>query len=110
MSDLSDFSRAAHDEAQAIIGTESLTIGGGNAVTATVGEMERNRESDMGGFEKVKRTVAVVDSVEILESYPTLQGHIGSLATFKNETWRVDSFREGAFFTEVVLIDQEESA
>jgi hypothetical protein len=110
MSLLSDFTKAAHNVARAIIGGDILIIRGGDPVTGTAAEHTASKDFEEGGFETSSAMEIVIDSTEFSAAYPgSIASYQGKTATCRGQTWRVGTIRKGAFFTTVTLVSTNKS-
>ncbi len=111
MSILSDFIRAVAPLAQAVIGTETLAINGGAAITGTYNEARNSRDYEEGGFERDGMMDFVVETAIFTAAYPASEKtYLGQKAVGRAETWRVSSISKGAFFVTISLVSTNKSA
>jgi hypothetical protein len=91
-------------QSRAVIGGESLVIGGGTSVFAVFAESEQSREFEDGGFDRSQSLDAVVPLDEWQAAYASADAtYLGKTATGRGLTWRVDSIRSGQSFVTVRL-------
>ena len=111
MSLLTDFTSACHSIAAEVIGTESITIGSGPAISGTLAESDFHRNYEEGGFEQSASLEFVTGLAAFVASYPnTAKSYEGNKATARGDTWRVGSVSVGASFVKLSLISSNKSA
>lgn len=103
MSSLSAFAAAQFLRARTVIGGESLTIGGGTAVSAVMAEVGNGREYD-DGFDRSQSLTAVVSILDWSTSYASADSaYLGNAATARGLTFRVAAISKGASFVTISL-------
>jgi len=111
MSILSDFTAACHSVAAVVIGTESITIGGGPAIAGTLAESDFHRNYEEGGFEQSASLEFVIGLSAFVANYPASpKTYEGNKATARGDTWRIGSISSGASFVKISLISSNKSA
>jgi hypothetical protein len=111
MSILSDFISAAAPIAQAVIGTETLSINGGAAIAGTFNEARNSRDYEEGGFERDGMMDFVVLTATFTASYAeAATAYLGKKATARGETWRISSISKGASFVTIGLVSTNKSS
>jgi hypothetical protein len=111
MSILSDFITAVAPIAQAVIGTETLSIAGGTAISGTYSEARHSRDYEDGGFERDAMLDFVVQTATFSTAYTAaVTSYLGKAAAGRGDTWRVSSISKGAFFVTVGLVSTNKSA
>ena len=111
MSILSDFISAVAPIAQAVIGTETLSIAGGTAIAGTYNEARNSRDYEEGGFERDAMLDFVVQTAIFSTAYTAaVTSYLGKAAAGRGDTWRVLSISKGAFFVTVGLVSTNKSA
>ena len=116
MSILSDFISAVAPIARTVIGSETLSIAGGTAISGTFNEARHSRDYEDGGFERDAMLDFVVEAATFTAAYtqsiPSYEGK--SAASVRNnygsETWRVGTISAGAFFVNIGLVSTNKSA
>lgn len=110
MSSLTDFAAAQFQRARAVIGGESLTIGGGTAVSAVLAEVSHGREYD-DGFDRGLMLDAVVAIADWSAAYTAAaSSYLGKTATARGLTFRVAGIRKGQSFVTVSLKETSKGA
>lgn len=97
MSIVSDFAKSAATQSFAMIGAETVTIGG-DSFSAVLAEAELDKDYSEGGFELSKRLSAVVRTDALPAGVL-----VKRKATARGASWRVDSESRGAVFTTLSL-------
>jgi hypothetical protein len=111
MSILSDFISAVAPIAQAVIGTETLSIAGGTAIAGTYNEARNSRDYEEGGFERDAMMDFVVETASFSAAYAgAVADYLGKSSTGRGDTWRVSSISKGAFFVTIGLVSTNKSA
>jgi len=111
MSLLSDFIATVAPLAQTVIGTETLSIGGGAAIAGTFNEARYTRDYEDGGFEPDAQLDFVVLTSVFTAAYTAgITSYQGKAATGRNETWRVGTITKGASFVTISLCSTNKSA
>ena len=103
MSSLTYFAAAQFLKARTVIGGESLTVGGGTAVSAVMAEVSNGREYD-DGFDRAQSLDAVVSILDWSTNYTAADStYLGNKATARGLTFRVASIRKGQSFVTLSL-------
>ena len=111
MSLLSDFLTTAHAGFKTIVGSESITIGGGAAITGTLGEASFSRDYETGGFEQDGAFEFVIDRTTFAASYPeAVKSYEGKAVVARGENWRIKSIYSAPVFIRISLIPTNKSA
>lgn len=111
MSRLTDFAASGFALARGVIGGESLSINGGDAISAVIAEVERTRSYESGGYDQVVTLDAVVSLADWLASYAAGDStYFGKPATARSQTFRVSTIRRGASFVTVRLTSEKKGA
>jgi hypothetical protein len=111
MSILGDFIAAVAPTAQTVIGTETLSIGGGSAIAGTFNEARYSRDYESGGFEPEASLDFVVLESVFTAAYPlAVATYHGKAATGRGESWRIGTITKGASFVTVSLVATNKSA
>jgi hypothetical protein len=111
MSILSDFISAVAPIAQAVIGTETLAINGGAAISGTFNEARNSRDYEEGGFERDGMMDFVVLTAAFTAAYAeSATAYLGKKATARGETWRISSISKGASFVTIGLVSTNKSS
>jgi hypothetical protein len=111
MSILSDFIDAVAPIAREVIGSETISIGGGAAISGTFNEARHSRDYEDGGFERDATMDFVVGSSAFVTAYPLAGSeYLGKAATARGDSWRVSSISKGAFFVTIGLVSTNKSA
>lgn len=102
---------SAAPQAQAIIGEESLTIGGGNSVGGTMNEIEFSKEFSESGFSPEVIFAVVIRIAAWITAGYSRDGKLynSKIATARNLTFRVDKVIVGQSFVRVGLKEKERS-
>lgn len=110
MSLLSEFVSVAHGIAKDVIGTESITIGGGTSILGILNEANFNRDYEQGGFEQSASLEFVIDQAAFTSGYPLpAKNYEGKLVIARGENWRIHSIISGASFVKVSLSSSNKS-
>jgi len=114
-SPLQAFTQAAFGLAKSIIGTESITIGGGTPISGIESEASFSRNYEAGGFERSGSLEFVIDSLAFIAAYPlALESYEGKRVAARGATWRVGSIKGGGRtagqFVTISLITENKSA
>ncbi len=89
---------------RSVIGGESVSVGGGAAVSAVLNEAEQSREFEDSGFDRSQSLDAVVLLTDWTTSYTSRdKDYLGKAATARGITWRVLAIRRGAGFITIRL-------
>jgi len=111
MSRLTDFAQSQFREARAIIGSETVSIAGGTALSAVLNEADRSRNYEGTGWDQVVSLDAVVSSVDWAADYPEHDGvYFGKTATARGQTFRVGGIRHGQGFVTIRLTSEKKGA
>ena len=111
MSILSDFIDTVAPLARTVIGAETLSIGGGTAISGTFNEARHSRDYEDGGFERDAMMDFVVEAGTFNAAYTAaVTSYLGKAATARGDSWRVSSISKGAFFVTVGLVSTNKSA
>lgn len=110
MSQLTDFAAEAFGSARSVIGGESVSIGGGTALSCVLNEATAERDFEMGGFGKSASLEAVASTTAFDAAYTSVvASYVGKTATARGLTWRVRSIQRGQAFTTISLIDPSDT-
>lgn len=102
---LSDFVGTAAPLATAIIGTQTIAIGGGGEVAIVPGEIRAGRSYETGGFEKEEAMDVVARTSAFVAVYSADPNtYLGKTAVVNSRAWRVDEIRRGEFMTTISLV------
>jgi len=111
MSLLTTFADSQFLAAKTVIGGETIAIGTGDAVSGVVGELELDRDYEVGGFEVSEAISVVVRASDFLASYPAdPKTYQGKVATVRGKTYRIDRISKGQHAVTINLISTTESA
>lgn len=94
-SPLQRFTQAAYTISSSIIGTESLTISGGDEVSGVLNESTHRKEYE-DGFEQTGALEFVIDVSAFRAAYPgTFDSYRGKSAVARQQDWRIEQIRGG---------------
>ena len=111
MSILSDFIAAVAPIAQTVIGTETLAINGGTAISGTYNEARNSRDYEEGGFERDGMMDFVVLTSTFAAAYTAAATtYLGKKAVGRSETWRISSISKGTSFVSIGLVSTNKSS
>ena len=111
MSILTNFSNTQFLAARSVIGGETIAIGSGDAVSGVVGELELDRDYEMGGFEVSEAISVVVRASDFLAAYPAdPKTYQGKVATVRGNAYRIDRISKGQHAVTLSLTSTTESA
>ena len=111
MSLLTTFADSQFLAAKTVIGGETIAIGTGDAVSGVVGELELDRDYEVGGFEVSEAISVVVRASDFLASYPAdPKTYQGKVATVRGKTYRIDRISKGQHAVTLALISTTESS
>ena len=103
MSIVSTFARSMANQAFAMIGEETVTIGD-TALSCVLAEVDDSKDFSTGGFEVSKTLTAVCRTADMPAA-----SILKKTATARSLTFRVEAVRKGADFTTITL-EQVEKA
>lgn len=90
MSLLTDFTKEAFSQASSVIGTDTVSIGGGASISCVLNQVNDQRDLVDGGFDMSPTLDAVCSMADFIASYPNLAAsYLGKVATAQNRQWRV---------------------
>ena len=109
MSILSAFANAGFSTASTVIGTVSVSIGGGSAIAAVKSEARHARDFEDGGFAPDAALELVARTSVFATAYTSAtNAYVGNLATIGNATYRIESISSGASTTTITLSHEED--
>lgn len=89
-------------QSEPIIGTQSLSIDGGDAISAVIAEAEEGRDSVDGGFDKTQSLTVVVRTSIFQATYAADPiTYEGQTATIFGRTLRIESISTGSTVTTI---------
>ena len=108
MSLLTSFANASFSTASAVIGTSSVSIGGGTSVAMVVGDRGHDRDFETGGFDG-GTTLDVSCLLATFEAaYSNApETYLGQLVTIGSGSYRLESFRVRDPLIVLMLADSE---
>jgi len=110
MSLLTDFISTAAPQALATIGTEPLSIAGGDAVQAVLAEETASRDFTDVGFSPAASLTAVALVADWSVIYPgSAIFYVGKSAGARGKTFRVGSVDIGREFVKISLTEKEKA-
>lgn len=90
MSLLSDFVKAAHGQAQFVIGAEKISIGGGTEIDAIVNAVTYSSEAEDSGFAPMATHTAVIAYAAFAAAYTSpAKSYVGRRMTRASENFRI---------------------
>ena len=110
MSLLTNFANTSFTAAKAVIGTKSLTIAGGSALSCVGGPIESSKDFEDGGFAPDIAMSLVCNSTSFKASYTNVAStYNGSLAVVGGVTYRVERIRAGDSHHTISLSHQQKA-
>ena len=111
MSILTDFIATVAPIAQEVIGTDTISIGGGTAIAFTPSEERHSKDYETGGFEQESTTDVMILTSVFIAAYPDeITTYEGKSATIGSRSWRVRRLENGASFVSINLTSTNKSA
>jgi len=105
MSELSDFLEAGFTEASATIGTESLSIDGGDSVDVVKAESTHEREWEGRGYQS-DASLSIVCQTSEFEAIYLLDAtdYVGKPCTLEDIPWKIGTIKRGDYFMTIELL------
>jgi len=109
MSQVTDFCKSASSLAAAMLGAETLSIGGGPNIDAVLAETSSGREFSGIGMDNQTTLSAVVRLADWVPSYPLVgTAYVGMRGRARGQLFRVGGVKIGAAFVTIMLEDVNE--
>ena len=108
MSLLSDFANGAFTQASTVIGTTTMAIGGGTAVTVVKNDVRHSKSFDDGGFEPDRALNLVCNTSTFAAAYTSAaSSYVGNTATVDATTYRVSEITVGISHVTIALSHEQ---